>query len=95
MTQSPGSSNSPPDGSCFDGLAKESREGTEFRRFTHVRQEADDQGRFNAKDVKRVTSSSGTLESLENEMQNSDVKSLSPSKMTQSELRLKDQKVSF
>ena len=95
LTQSPGSSNSPPDGSCFDGLAKESREGTEFRRFTHVRQEADDQGRFNAKDVKRVTSSSGTLESLENEMQNSDVKSLSPSKMTQSELRLKDQKVSF
>ncbi|XP_066017713.1 uncharacterized protein [Pocillopora verrucosa] len=92
LTQSPGSSNSPPDGSCFDGLAKESREGTEFRRFTHVRQEADDQGRFNAKDVKRVTSSSGTLESLENEMQNSDVKSLSPSKMTQSELRLKDQK---
>lgn len=95
LTQSPGSSNSPPDGSCFDGLAKESGEGTEFRRFTHVRQEADDQGRFNAEDVKRVTSSSGTLESLENEMQNSDVKSLSPSKMTQSELRLKDQKVSF
>lgn len=92
VTQSPGSNNSSPNGSSFDGLTKESEEETECRRFAHGHQETGVHGRFNGKGLNQATSSSSTLENAENELENTEVKSASPRKMTQSEMRLNYQK---
>ena len=91
LAQSPGSSLTPKGSSSFDVMPKESREETECRGFSPSSQK----GRVNMEDSRQDSSPSFTMAKLDNNLESPGVKRISPSKMTQYELRLKEQKVSL